>query len=345
MQLDELKNWFLESQRKFPWRENKTPYRVWISEVMLQQTRAVVVIDYFERWMETFPTIEVLAASDLETVIKLWEGLGYYTRARNIHLGAKQIVEKFQGSIPSTYEELLSIRGIGPYTASAILAFAFEQKAPALDGNVMRVLARLLGFEKDVTKHAKELRLKLLALLPDEEAFIVMEALIELGATICMKKPLCHDCPLSPSCHALQTKTTDLLPIKKSRDRVIKLRRFIACIEAEGAFLVRLVAKGEIMADLWEFPYFEIKDEEESFFEDEIEKKWGLSLEKKGILPKQKGHFTRYSVEHYPVLYKSNKKEVMGYQWIKWEDLPELAFSSAHRRILESVLEIKLRAS
>ena len=246
--MQELKDWFLENQREFPWRENRTPYRVWVSEVMLQQTRASVVVPYFSRWMEKYPTIAHLAGADIDDVIKSWEGLGYYSRARNLQAGAKQVMELYHGELPSNLVDLLKIKGLGHYTAGAILSFAFGQKAPALDGNVMRVLARYLGFEKDVIRYQRELRERLIDLLPERDAPIVMEGLIELGATICNKPPSCTQCPLRAGCKALAQDQTDLLPIKPKPKEVIELQRYVYCIISNGKVLVKKGKRGSIMA-------------------------------------------------------------------------------------------------
>lgn len=181
-----LHQWFREMNRPFPWRENPNPYRVWISEVMLQQTRASVVIPYFERWMELFPGPHVLARAPLEEVIKAWEGLGYYGRARHLHEGARQIVHQFNGLLPSKREQLEKIKGLGPYMVNAILSFAFHQRAAAVDGNVSRVLARHFMIEDDIARHATKKRIQAFAdeVLDIKKPWITAEALIELGATL-----------------------------------------------------------------------------------------------------------------------------------------------------------------
>ena len=192
-----VQHWFLQSQRSFPWREDRSPYSVWISEVMLQQTQARVVIDYYQRWMKKFPDIEHLARAPLEEVIKQWEGLGYYVRARNLHKAAQYLVEHHQGIFPSSRELLEKIPGIGPYTVGAILSFAFHQKAAAVDGNVIRVLTRLFAMQEEVqTQSSKKWLWKCAEnLLPEKEPWILVEGLIELGATVCTLKPKCSQCP------------------------------------------------------------------------------------------------------------------------------------------------------
>jgi A/G-specific adenine glycosylase len=210
----ELNSWFLENRRELPWRIDPTPYRVWISEVMLQQTRASVVIPYFERWMTLFPDVAALAAAPIERVIKTWEGLGYYSRARNLHRGAQQMVESFGGEVPSDREALMSIKGLGPYTIGAILSFGFQKRAAAVDGNVTRVLARYFSIEENVGRQSVKRLIgeKAEAILDEREPWVTAEALIELGATVCTPKPFCELCPLQKSC--LGKDKAESLPIK-----------------------------------------------------------------------------------------------------------------------------------
>lgn len=304
---------------------------------MLQQTRVAVVIEYFNRWMTTFPTVESLASASEGDVIKMWEGLGYYARARNLHQGAKIVVNQFGGKIPSTYEELLTIKGLGPYTAGAILSFAFHKKAPALDGNVMRVLSRFLGFEKEVEKHKKELTKHLNDLLPNKDPHITMEALIELGALICVKSPRCESCPLQISCRAYTENKVDLLPIKTPKKPIQILHRAVLCIVSEGRVLLKLNPKGAIMADLWEFPYIEYDDEP---ILSRVKKQSidGLKIDFHSPLKGVVHHFTRYKCHLYPYRFTAEKcEDVEGYQWVSLEKIGLLPFSSGHKKVFANL--------
>lgn len=201
-----LVEWFNKQKRPLPWRKNPSPYAVWVSEVMLQQTQVAVVIPYFQRWMERFPTIQALAESSIEDAIKQWEGLGYYARAKNLHAGAKQVVANFDGELPSKVEALSRIKGLGPYTVGAIRAFAFHERSAAVDGNVLRFLTRYFAIEEDIAKIGTQKKITALAesLLPEKEPWVFAEALIEFGATVCKKAPLCFECPLNKSCAGLK---------------------------------------------------------------------------------------------------------------------------------------------
>ena len=194
-----LITWFQENKRVFPWRDKISPYATWISEVMLQQTRAEVVVPFFLRWMRLFPTVETLAKAPIETVIKAWEGLGYYRRARYLHSAACSIMENHNGILPNTLENLQKIKGMGPYTVGAILSFAYKKKIAAVDGNVLRVLARHFEIGKEIDKQStqKEIRDLAESILPEKESWIVNEALIELGATL--YRPNNPHCTKAPS--------------------------------------------------------------------------------------------------------------------------------------------------
>lgn len=334
MAIHNIKEWFLSHRRPLPWRQNPSPYHVWISEVMLQQTQVAVVIPYFERWIEKFPTIESLASASLHEVLKTWEGLGYYSRARNLHEGAKHVVQKFGGKLPQTSEGLSEIKGLGPYTCGAILNFAFHQKAPAVDGNVMRVMSRLFAIEEpiDLPQVRKKISLHVEALLPDEEPWIVSEALIELGALVCMKKPLCHACPIKGECLAYRNQRQEEFPQRKERTQTILLNRIVGVIRCGEKFLIQKREQGKVMAGLYEFPYIEKINEVHEAFESLL----GIKLEYSHPLKEQRHSFTRYRVHLFPHLFLA-KKEDERYQWEKVEDLRNLPFSSGHRRILHTI--------
>lgn len=337
-----LKHWFLSEKRDLPWRNSPSPYAVWVSEVMLQQTQVSVVIPYFLRWMERFPTIVSLAAAPLDEIIKMWEGLGYYSRARNLHAGAQYIVEHYQGILPQDEEKLQKIKGLGPYTIGAILSFAFHKKKAAVDGNVLRVLARYYQIEEDISKPSTIKKLRVLAenLLPDDESWIVNEGLIELGATICQKKARCHQCPLKSSCKAYINHTVDQLPIKSAGPKTEYLYRAVAIILHKGHYLIKRGKEGEIMHDLHEFPFFEttVDGFTDMQLEQAIWQKYGLLVKLVQPLSTVAHSFTRYQVKLNPVLFESVKKTpIEGLDWISLVDLKRLAFSSGHRRILQQL--------
>ncbi|MEC7838920.1 MAG: A/G-specific adenine glycosylase [Chlamydiota bacterium] len=342
-----LKKWFNDNKRDLPWRDKLTPYRVWVSEVMLQQTQVAVVIPYFIRWMERFPTIKDLAAANIDEVIKLWEGLGYYSRARNLHEGAKYIETHYNGKFPENEKDLLKIKGIGNYTVGAIRSFAFHKKTPAIDGNVIRVATRFYGIEDDVgkVKTQKVIREKIEQALPEKESWVFNEALIELGAKVCSKKPKCCECPLKKECYAFHRGVVDKLPYKAAKMTYTVLHRSIAVIISDRRLLLKKGRKGEIMQGLHEFPYFEKNDEkiDETALISDIKDQFGVTVIAKDKLEKQLHSYTRYRVHLYPRVYESmDGAEVEGYQWIRFEDVKKLAFSSGHRRVYHSLMKLNL---
>lgn len=324
-----LKDWFIQEKRSFPWRESPTPYAVWISEIMLQQTRASVVIEYFMKWMRLFPSIDSVAKAPIEELIKAWEGLGYYSRVRNIQKAAMLLLQK-GGNLPSSLQDLLQIPGIGPYTAGAIASFAFHQKAAAVDGNVARVISRYYGLEGEVKRAVLEE--KTLSFLPDDEPWVVMEALIELGATLCQKSPKCMGCPLQTECKAHLQDKTDSIPAKKKKQDSIYLHKQVVIILHKEEVLIEKKKEGQVLGGLMEFPSFPYEQETTS-------KHFFFPIEWIEDLPEEKQSFTKYQVDLSPSVFQAlEKKEIDGYSWVKIDSLTSLTFSSGHKRILNRFL-------
>lgn len=328
-----LKQWFLKEARDLPWRNNPTPYAVWISEIMLQQTQVSVVKDYFLRWMHRFPTIADLAAASLEDVIKTWEGLGYYSRARNIHVAARYIVDNHDGIFPSSREQLTALKGLGPYTIGAVLSFAFRQKVPAVDGNVIRVLTRYCGIAEDVQKSATLKKIWAIAeeILPDEQPWLVVEGLIELGAMVCKREAHCWACPLISGCAAYREGTQSELPKKEKKIEVTPLFRDVFVISHGENFLVKKGTEGKVMADLYEFPYIE-KGAKTAF-------PFSFAAKKLDKLEEVSHSFTRFKVRLFPSRWEAEQKiDLEGYTWIPRSEIHRYPFSSGHKKILLQVL-------
>lgn len=252
--------WYLQNKRDLPWRENKEPYTVWLSEIMLQQTRVKAVIPYYERFIAELPTIGALAGASEEQLYKLWEGLGYYSRVRNLQKAACVMMQEHEGSFPSEYEQILKLPGIGPYTAGAIASICFDVPVPAVDGNVLRVIARLEGLTDDIFLPAikKEIREALLQVYPNSNCGDFTQGLMELGATICIPggKPKCEVCPVKGICKAFQTATTNEIPLKKlSKKRKCEKITVLVLICNENFAIQKRKGKG-LLAGLWEFPNY-----------------------------------------------------------------------------------------
>lgn len=329
--VENLRTWFLGQKRVLPWREHRTPYAVWVSEVMLQQTQVSVVVPYFERWMARFPTIEVLAQASIEDVIKMWEGLGYYRRARFLHEGAREIAGRFGGSFPQSEEELKKIKGIGPYTAAAICSFAFKQKKGAIDGNVLRVATRYFGIEGDIAKSStqREVRDRVESLLPDKKPWEVMEAMIELGALICQKQPQCEACPMRDSC----AKRIDL-PFSSKKTTYIDLKEAVFIFETPEKVLVRK-REEKLMEGLFEFPWFSLAACQADL--ERMVKHFGFPFRriKRGSMIK--ASFTRYRVDLFPIYCKVEEEAFCQGEWIEKRALQRLPFRAGHRQIAQNI--------
>lgn len=343
MDSENLRFWFLERRRNLPWRGDPTPYQVWVSEIMLQQTQAVVVIDYFERWMQQFPTIKKLAEANLDEVLKVWEGLGYYSRARHLHAAARLIMEQYGAELPRSADELAKIKGIGPYTVGAIRSFAFKEKAAAVDGNVLRVIARhdAINAPVDEQKTQKKIRQRVEELLPDQAPWEIAEALIELGATLCNKEPKCGQCPIQSSCLAFKQGRAKELPMRKARRQTEMLYRVVAVIVCENYLLVRRDEDQKIMSHLCQFPYFEISPEQKNG--DKLHERVDLALKLDLVkeLSGQQHTFTRFKAHLYPFLFKAEQREkVEGFEWVSLQNAKKLPFSSGHRRVFQEFLTL-----
>ena len=249
--------WYDVAARVLPWRSDPTPYHVWLSEIMLQQTRVEAVIPYYHRFLEQIPDIPSLAAADESTLHKLWEGLGYYTRVRNLQKAAVQVMERYDGMLPASYELLLDLCGIGEYTAGAISSIAFGIPMPAVDGNVLRVVSRLLASEADITKPQAKgaFRQLLLDLIPTDRAGDFNQAMMELGATVCLPNgmPRCDVCPLRFCCNGYEQGNPTIYPIKSAKKarRIEEKTIFVVCSD-QGVLLSKRADRG-LLAGLWEF--------------------------------------------------------------------------------------------
>ena len=252
-----LLRWYRGAARDLPWRRAPTPYRVWVSEVMLQQTRVETVVPYFERFLRRFPTVETLAAAPVDDVLEAWSGLGYYRRARLLHAGARCVVERFGGRFPTEAVDIEALPGVGRYTAGAIRSIALGQRAPILDGNVMRVLARVFGIDGDVSRPPTSRSLWALAERAVERGKPgdVNQAQMELGALVCLPRaPRCAACPCAAGCVALATNRVGVLPELPRRRAAVDVARAVLVVQRGERLLLRRRLPGEVCAGLWDFP-------------------------------------------------------------------------------------------
>jgi A/G-specific adenine glycosylase len=275
--------WYATAQRDLPWRRSRTPYRVWLSEVMLQQTRVDTVVPYYRRFLRRFPTLKALAQAPLDEVLKLWAGLGYYARARNLHAAARQVVTKYGGRIPRSLEPLLALPGVGDYTAGAILSIAYNLRAAVLDGNVARVLCRLLGIAENPKASATQTRLRAIAeaLIPEGHARDLNQAMMELGAVVCTPRtPTCEACPVSGLCVARRAGKQRQLPRTPRRKPVPHYDVGIGLVWRRSKLLITRRPLDAMLGGLWEFPGGKREGDEplEQTVQREIREELGLDV-------------------------------------------------------------------
>ncbi len=257
--------WYLENHRKLPWRETRDPYRIWVSEAMLQQTQVNTVLPYYRRFLKRFPNLKELASADLETVLKTWEGLGYYARARNLHRAAQTVVQHHNGVVPNDPEIFRKLPGVGEYIASAVLSIAFDQPHAVVDGNVKRVLSRLFTIDAPVNQSSSYSLFKdaARALLTLEKPGTFNQAMMELGAMICRPRhPKCEQCPLPTACSAYQQKKADRYPKRISRPKTPQYHLAVGVVYKNGRVLITQRKPKGLLGGLWEFPGGEINEKE-----------------------------------------------------------------------------------
>jgi A/G-specific adenine glycosylase len=297
---DALLCWFdLHGRKDLPWQRNRTAYRVWVSEIMLQQTQVSSVIPYYNRFMDSFPTVDALASAPLDEVLHHWAGLGYYARARNLHKAAIQVVDEWDGHFSESFEDIISLSGIGRSTAAAISCIAFKKRQPILDGNVKRVLARYHGVkgwpgERRVSDQLWQFSDKQ---TPKERVDDYTQAIMDLGATVCRRsKPQCERCPLVLKCEAHQSGLTDQLPSPRPKKKVVERERVMLILESkEGLFIERRASAG-IWGGLWSFPLVDDAEAAAEWFELQ-----GVSKESLAWLPKRTHLFTHFKLNYQPV--------------------------------------------
>ncbi|MEE8122391.1 MAG: A/G-specific adenine glycosylase [Anaerolineales bacterium] len=328
---DKLLGWYREHGRDLPWRRSKDPYALWISEIMLQQTRVETVIPYYTRWMEQLPGIQSLARATTDDVLSLWEGLGYYRRAHNLRKAARKILEEFNGAIPNQIADLKRLPGVGAYTAAAIAALAFNVDTLALDGNLRRVIARLIDLEDDPRRRQGERRIREWAdeMMPSGHAGEFNQALMDLGATICTpRKPQCGLCPLMPSCLAYARGTQLERPIPRPGIRVPLYQVSAAVIQRTDTVLIGRRPEGKLLGGLWEFPGGKQDPGEsmEACLRREIEEELGVDVLVGvlfGIFPHAYTHF-KVNVHAYRCKILSREPQALDHDQLCWVALPDL---------------------
>ncbi len=342
-----LLDWFQHSARDLPWRKDYNPYHVWISEIMLQQTQMERGVVYFRRWIKRFPDISCLAAADEQEVLKYWEGLGYYARARNLLRAAQVIVASYQAKVPKRLETLLTLPGIGPYTAAAITSIAYNQDVAVVDANVERVIARLF----DIGEPLKDLRTKkkiqklAATVLPKGKARLFNQALMDLGGLVCIpKNPLCNTCPVAACCTALKTGHVHERPVVRPAGKIIPIEMATGVLSRGGKIFIQQRLADDVWGSLWEFPGGRLEADEtpEEAVVREFREETGFQVEVAAEITTVIHHYMRYKVTLHgfscsltedgtePVLHAAQ-----DFRWVSPSELSDYGFPAGHRKLID----------
>jgi A/G-specific adenine glycosylase len=341
--------WYKKHQRDLPWRKTRDPYCIWISEIMLQQTQVETVIPYYHRFLSHFPTVQALAAASLDSVLKAWENMGYYARARHLHAAAKEIVCHFDGNIPGTWDELMNLPGIGNYTAGAILSIAFGKTYPAVDGNVKRVLSRVFTIETPINSSETKRNIGSLAqqLVPKKEAGLFNQGLMDIGANICKpQKPTCEYCPIQSLCLAYERQLQDILPIRERRGP-IPHRRVTAGIiyNKKGQILIVQRPKKGLLGGLWKLPGGQQKSGENlnECLKNRVNEELRIRIQVGKRITSVKHAYSHFRITLYTFqcIQQSGKPKAAGcadWKWTAMRRIKNFAFSKADRKIIDQLI-------
>ena len=338
-----LLRWFKKNGRDLPWRKTTNPYAIWVSEIMLQQTQVSTVIPYYQKFLKAFPTVRHLATTNLPNVLKVWEGLGYYTRARNLHRASQIVSHRFRGMIPPDLKDLLSLPGIGRSTAGAILSFAFHKDAPILDGNAKRVISRLFAVSDNRTAGKTDGRLWRISesLVPAGYSYPFNQGLMDLGSMLCtVKEPDCERCPLHKVCKARSLGKPESYPPKRIRKTIPHVESVAAVIKNDGKVLLRQRPPSGLLGALWEFPNWTIKDKKGSRLRlrlrNHIKKDIEITANVKEFIGTFKQTFSHFKLTLHTYHCQSKNGKGKG-KWVAIKNLHLLPMSRIDRRIADVI--------
>ncbi|VEN72718.1 Adenine DNA glycosylase [Candidatus Desulfarcum epimagneticum] len=345
-----LLGWYEANKREMPWRKTRDPYKIWLSEVMLQQTQVKTVIPYYERWVKKFPSIQDLAAASPGEVLKLWEGLGYYNRCHNFHKAARLLVSDFAGRVPDDPDLFIQMPGVGPYILSAVMSIAFGRPLPVVDGNVLRVATRYMEWRDDISKPAagKKIRRALEGIIPPSNPGDFNQAIMELGALVCVpKNPDCPGCPLKKNCRAKKNGTAASLPFRAKRKKTPLYPVALAVIVKDKKFLIQKRPDSGHLAGMWEFPGGKLEPGEsgEEALERECREELGADVKIIQKLKTVKHAYTHFKIEltvficrpasmDAPPIRSSEGRPV---QWIKPEEIVRYPFPAANYKFFKEL--------
>ncbi len=346
----DLISWFTEEQRELPWRKDQDPYKVWVSEIMLQQTRVDTVIPYFNRFIEQFPTIQDLAQAEEEKVLKAWEGLGYYSRVRNLQSAVREVHEKYGGTVPATKEEISTLKGVGPYTAGAILSIAYGIPEPAVDGNVMRVISRILSIWDDIAKAStrKIFEEAIRTLISEENPSYFNQALMELGALICTPtSPSCLLCPVREHCHGFHEGVENELPIKTKakKQRLVHLAAVIIR-DDEGNTVIHKRPSEGLLANMWEFPNVEISlpfYRDKGYIESLLLEQFGIKVKMAQAISRIEHVFShlKWDIQVFEGKLQGPIEEAEDLKLVSPIEIDEFPFPVSHQKIIQHYKKVE----
>jgi A/G-specific adenine glycosylase len=333
--------WYRKNRRDLPWRRTRDPYRIWVSEVMLQQTTVKAVVPYYESFLERFTDVGALAGAREDDVVAAWSGLGYYHRARNLHRGARHVVDHHGGRFPRTLEAALAIPGVGLYTASAVLSIAYDAALPVVDGNVRRVLARLFGLRGPKWRKDGPYYNRAQEVLAESAPGDWNQAVMELGALVCTpRQPACPACPLRRDCRALELRIVDRLPEGRARRTPVPVTVAAALVERQGRILLVRRAEGRLMGRMWEVPQTSLESRGLPDLVDELRERHGLDV-RPGRLRARARHaitFRRIRVEAYEArLARQLPADPERYVWAGPAEIGTLPVSSLTRKVVRAL--------
>ena len=343
-----LMEWYDDHKREMPWRETDDPYRIWVSEIMLQQTRVDTVRDYYRRFLEAFPTVEALAEADRDDVLKRWEGLGYYSRARYLHDAAAQVVREHGGEVPRDYDAIRELKGIGPYTAAAVLSIAYGEPHPVLDGNVARVMTRIFAIEANAKSAATQRHLRRLAgeLLDPERAGDFNQAVMELGATVCTpRSPSCEACPVQAVCNAYEEGDPEQYPVTPESKPVPHHDVAVGLVfDGAGRLLIQQRPEDGMLGGLWEFPGGKAEEGEEmdAACRRELREELGIEVAVEAPFYTLSHAYSHFKITLYAFRCRIERGEPTSQEgqpvrWAEVEALDDYAFPRANRKLIEEL--------
>src|SRR5690625_2232723 len=335
---ENLLKWYEQNKRDLPWRKTNNPYYIWISEIMLQQTKVDTVIPYYESFIKKFPTINEFAEANEQDVLKMWEGLGYYSRARNLHSAVKEVVSNYDSKVPNDEKQLGDLRGIGPYTKGAILSIAFNKPIPAVDGNVMRVLSRVLCIRDNVLEQKTNRLIEKIAkqLISDEKPGDFNQGLMEIGATVCTpRKPICTECPLQAQCCAFKNELTEQLPVRIKKTKQKSLQYYVLIVKDDkGNIAIEQRPNQGLLANMWQFPMI---PKEEVVINNRITMSNGVQIHLKQKLGQVKHVFSHLIWNLYIYEASVSDPKQMEFQFVATNNLKDFPFSTSHLKVMSSI--------